>query len=255
MHAKWKTSAGKTGKKANLRHAILRSVDLKGANLSEADLSWVCLRRANLRGADLSGADLRLADLRRANLSKANLTGANLFRADLSEANLSEAFITAAKLVEADLKGAELKNTNLSKSDLSGAKNIEYALKVDSAIFTDVLFEGDIKRQLYAARERETQEGRARETRRLQKEEEMAARQRRIDLGKKYGSFTARKIIVERYWLGMSAEKAVDSIGKPNRIIRQVDASGKHEEWHYNHNLILWFNNGILTGWQESSNM
>ncbi len=260
MHAKWQKSAGTKGKKACLRYAILRHVDLRDANLSEADLSWAYLRGANLSGADLSSADLRLADLRQANLSKANLAGANLFRADLSRANLGNAIIIEAKLVETNLKGAKLNYANLSKSDLSGAKNIEYALTVESAIFTDAILDDNIKSHvdaaLTAAYERKTPEFQAREAQRLrEKEEEMAYRQRIISLRNKYGVFTTKRIVVERYWIGMSAEIAVDSLGNPYRVIRQVDAYGKHEEWHYSRNLILWFENGILTRWQESSNI
>ena len=58
----------------NLGGAVLRNMDLIGANLSGV----------NLIDADLSSADLRYADLRGANLSGADLRGADLSGADLT---------------------------------------------------------------------------------------------------------------------------------------------------------------------------
>ena len=70
--------------KPYLREAVLRRVDLSGANLREAnlrkvDLSGSKLVGANLRSADLFGASLVGADLSgRADLSSSELRGANL---------------------------------------------------------------------------------------------------------------------------------------------------------------------------------
>ena len=77
--------------RADLRNAVLRGANLRGA----------CLLNADLRGADLRGADLHNADLKGANLLNADLRGANLRGADLLNADLSGA----------DLRGADLRST------------------------------------------------------------------------------------------------------------------------------------------------
>jgi uncharacterized protein YjbI with pentapeptide repeats len=69
----------------DLRRAVLRDVDLSGANLCKADLSF-----ANLQRARLAGADLASAVLRKAHLSGADLRNANLRGADLSDAVLGD---------------------------------------------------------------------------------------------------------------------------------------------------------------------
>jgi hypothetical protein len=68
--------------------AILRRIDLHGANLARAKLTGAILVGADLRGAVLVGATLHSAilvdgDLREANLLECDLRGANLRRADL----------------------------------------------------------------------------------------------------------------------------------------------------------------------------
>lgn len=122
---------------ANLRCALLNSLNLSEANLSWANLSWANLGRINLSGADLTAADLSEANLSGANLSKTylvrtNLTranlcltdlrGANLSKACLNEANLSEADLRGANLWLADLRGADLSQANLGGANLTGAK-------------------------------------------------------------------------------------------------------------------------------------
>ena len=61
---------------ANFRSADLRSAYLTGANLTGAYLTSSDLTGANFRGADLTSADLRSAYLTSADLRGANLTGA-----------------------------------------------------------------------------------------------------------------------------------------------------------------------------------
>ena len=69
-----------TIKKA-IEDAVVKKVNLTGADLTSADL-----RSAYLTGAYLTGADLRDADLTGADLTYANLTGAYLTGADLTGA-------------------------------------------------------------------------------------------------------------------------------------------------------------------------
>ena len=74
--------------------ALIRLVNLSGADLSYADLRGAHLGGADLSRAHLGGADLGGADLSRAHLGGAYLHGASLRGADLSDAdgadNLSE---------------------------------------------------------------------------------------------------------------------------------------------------------------------
>jgi hypothetical protein len=98
----------------DLKRAILRGIDLEGANLSKADLREANLLRANLnntdlRDANLSGANLELASLNQSTLANAFLVSSNLGDADLSEA---------------DLTGVRLLATNLGNLDLSETKGL-----------------------------------------------------------------------------------------------------------------------------------
>ena len=72
--------------KPYLREAVLRRMDLSGANLREANL-----RKADLSGSKLVGTDLRSADLFGASLVGADLSGrADLSSSDLRGANLQD---------------------------------------------------------------------------------------------------------------------------------------------------------------------
>ena len=125
----------------DLRHRVLKNVDmtgidLRGANLARADLRHVNLRGANLAGANLEGADLSLAFLQGTNFSGADLRGANLEFARASTANFSGADLTAANLemlkaekarfvgatlVNANLQETKFTNANLRQADMDGA--------------------------------------------------------------------------------------------------------------------------------------
>ena len=89
LHKKWLKDE-KGGIRAVLRYVNLKGADLSYADLSYADLSYADLSRANLREVDLSGAilrgaDLRYAILRGANLREVDLSGAILRGADLRD--------------------------------------------------------------------------------------------------------------------------------------------------------------------------
>jgi hypothetical protein len=115
--------------RTDLTGAWLRNANLSGATLLFADLSGAKLTRANLRGVDLTGADLSgRADLQGADLSGASLRGANLSDAVLFRANLS-----GADLHDANLSGAGLIGTDLSDVDLSVAKNLAQANRLNDA--------------------------------------------------------------------------------------------------------------------------
>ncbi len=96
-HGQWLRTAGREGKRA----------DLRGRSLAGMDLSGVDLREAELRDVELRGADLRHADLR----------GANLRHGDLRESRLEGARLQESWLDFADLRGA----VNLLPEQLAGA--------------------------------------------------------------------------------------------------------------------------------------
>ncbi|MEY3126883.1 MAG: hypothetical protein RL273_1045 [Bacteroidota bacterium] len=67
---------------------------------------------------------------------------------------------------------------------------------------------------------------------------------------KKYGQTTYSKLKQGYYWIGMTREMATISLGSPNDINRTVGSWGVHEQWVYD-NLYLYFENGILTSYQN----
>jgi uncharacterized protein YjbI with pentapeptide repeats len=95
-------SADMTNQSMGLMHAVLRSVDLRGAdfegaNLSRADLQFAKLAGTNLMNADLSGADASGADFRGAILGDTNFTGCDVSGA-MIEASQLDAFAKADHL-------------------------------------------------------------------------------------------------------------------------------------------------------------
>ncbi len=111
---------------ANLSGAYLIKADLKGADLTEANISGANLQDAKLahstlRRANLSNTNLQKADLTRANLTEANIIGANLQDAKLSYSTLTRANLSNTNLQKADLTRATLVQTQLDKTDFTGA--------------------------------------------------------------------------------------------------------------------------------------
>ena len=66
----------------------------------------------------------------------------------------------------------------------------------------------------------------------------------------KYGVSIATKLLNGDIWLNMTSEMASESRGYPTKNNRSVGAWGVHEQWVYS-NYILYFENGILTSWQD----
>ena len=153
--------SGANSQKCELVNADLTWAKLRGADLRETNLGGADLRAADLRGADLRMANLFFSkfnkqtkvdekwwmvwkivhgisedcDLRGADLSDANLAGpmCKLKGSDLSMANLSGAKLFMVDLEEADLRGADLMFTNLrgaklDDADLTGVRNLEWAI-------------------------------------------------------------------------------------------------------------------------------
>lgn len=114
-------------KRANLRRAILRQVDLSGIYLYEADLSYarmgkVDLTNAHLGGANLTHADMVEATLYNTDLAYAKLVNTRLYRAKVKNARFGGAILTNANLCEMDASGADFRRADLCGADLRETK-------------------------------------------------------------------------------------------------------------------------------------
>jgi len=67
----------------------------------------------------------------------------------------------------------------------------------------------------------------------------------------KYGAKTYNKLKTGNYWTGMSKKMTVISLGKPNESNRTIGSWGVHEQWVYDNDLYLYFENGILKAFQD----
>jgi hypothetical protein len=81
-------------------------------------------------------------------------------------------------------------------------------------------------------------------------EKEQQAKQRKQNLINKYGTDTADKILAHKIWLGMTKDMAIESWGKPKDINRTVTSYSVSEQWVYG-DRYLYFDDGILTSWQD----
>lgn len=90
------------------------------------------------------------------------------------------------------------------------------------------------------------------ENRRIEKQRELTEQKsgRLQRLTEKFGSDNAYKIINKKIWLGMTDDMARESIGHPDKVNRSTYSSGTHEQWVYE-TKYLYFENGILTSWQD----
>jgi hypothetical protein len=72
----------------------------------------------------------------------------------------------------------------------------------------------------------------------------------KIDIAK-YGIKTYNKLKSGIYWIGITKEMAIIALGNPTNINQTVGAWGVHEQWVYNNNFYLYFENGKLTSYQN----
>ncbi len=73
----------------------------------------------------------------------------------------------------------------------------------------------------------------------------------RRDLTSKFGAATAKRILNNEYWIGMTKEMAALSLGNPDDINRTVTAKTVSEQWVYGTMLYLYFENGTLVSFQD----
>lgn len=68
---------------------------------------------------------------------------------------------------------------------------------------------------------------------------------------KKYGDSTAKRLMRREIWIGMTSEMARDALGRPEDINRSTYSWGVHEQWVYPYGKYLYFEDGVLTSWQD----
>lgn len=67
---------------------------------------------------------------------------------------------------------------------------------------------------------------------------------------KKYGKTNYDKLKKGYYWIGMTKDMALISLGQPKEINRTVGSWGVHEQWVYD-GKYYYFENGIMTSFQD----
>jgi hypothetical protein len=73
---------------------------------------------------------------------------------------------------------------------------------------------------------------------------------RKNDLIEEYGQTIGIGIYYNRITIGMNKEMIIDILGEPKDINRDIGSWGVHEQWVYEKK-YLYFENGILTSWQD----
>jgi hypothetical protein len=68
---------------------------------------------------------------------------------------------------------------------------------------------------------------------------------------KKFGKENGEKINSGYYWIGMTKDMAIESLGNPETVNSSVGSWGVNEQWVY-YSLYLYFDNGVLTSYQSS---
>lgn len=140
----------------------------------------------------------------------------------------------------------------------------KYHLETQEYIEADKIFEHVLKEQKNERKIREQEEARekARIAREEAKEKAQRAKEEAERIAKmepvektmmKYGCTQdiAECIIHHRVAIGMTKEMAKAAWGKPRKVNRTATAYGIHEQWCYNSRCYLYFDDGILTSWQN----
>jgi hypothetical protein len=88
-------------------------------------------------------------------------------------------------------------------------------------------------------------------TKRVAEVEKKKEAERKAFLIEKYGSTTGENIFAGRVWIGMKDAMAKESWGDPEVINRTVGYWGVRAQWVYPDENYLYFENGVLTHWQN----
>ena len=95
---------------------------------------------------------------------------------------------------------------------------------------------------------------REQEERQRAKKAEEESEVRRQRLIKKYGIKVASRLMEEKIWIGMADTLMRESFGEPDSVNRTVTSTTISEQWIYrseSNTYYVYFENGILTSWQE----
>lgn len=85
----------------------------------------------------------------------------------------------------------------------------------------------------------------------VKKKTEKIAELKRKKRALKYGKVIGEKLLDGKYWIGMTEDMAIISMGRPYRINKSVGSWGVHKQWvYYDRVLYLYFENGILRSYQ-----
>jgi hypothetical protein len=68
---------------------------------------------------------------------------------------------------------------------------------------------------------------------------------------KKFGKTIYDKLKKGDYWIGMTTEMAIISLGTPKNVNNTIGSWGKHEQWVYE-SLYCYFENGKMTSYQNN---
>lgn len=82
------------------------------------------------------------------------------------------------------------------------------------------------------------------------KEKELLQKEFKDMLYNKFGSEVAKRLLKNQYWIGMTDEMALISLGSPDKKNRSVGSWGIHEQWIYG-DTYLYFENGVLNSYQN----
>jgi len=117
--------------------------------------------------------------------------------------------------------------------------------------FNLALAQKEIDEKIAVEKLTKEKENKKKEQERIKKEEERktAIKKRKDNLIAEYGITYGTKIFEGRFWLGMTDEMAIESLGKPEKINKSVGRWGVHEQWVYD-STYLYFENGILNSYQ-----
>ena len=72
-----------------------------------------------------------------------------------------------------------------------------------------------------------------------------------VELTKRYGNKSAKRIMKKEIWLGMTIQQAIESIGEPEKINETVTSNGTDYQFVYEEK-YLYFTNGVLKSFQRS---
>lgn len=156
---------------------------------------------------------------------------------------------------EVEILGANDNYLFVRKDDFYGFVSPMFISKDDSEVndFINGLIEDDrIQREVEKLERIASQEKNAKEQLAKAKQQNAIREQKRLqEIKSKFSPETAQRIIDKQIWIGMTREMATASKGFPKQINRTVMSNLVKEQWVYENSFYLYFDNDILTAWQD----